>query len=218
MAAVIPSNLSTNGSAMERNFSGDEEDVRTESQTNIARAISNRVSKKDGFILLFDFVLILILILILIIGLSVGLSQRNNKDTRETAAAVVAEGAANPNLKVYDEALALLESTPLQTKQVPSEETLSYREYHVEQSHVLVVVPGFMTDDTLASILAVLPELQDHRIPIFSSTTTLTLIDSHDLIDKLIMLVVIIPDCIVQGVDFTFEIVDLPVQFDDFFL
>ena len=74
-----------------------------------------------------------------------------------------AQATQNPNLKIYDEALALLESSPLQKKQLSSGEVMSFREYHVGQPHTLVVLPGFMVDDTILSLLAVLPELQDHR-------------------------------------------------------
>ena len=102
------------------------------------------------------------MILSLAIGLSVGLTrQGNNIDASKEP--VSQNTAINANLEVYDDALRLLESTPLQSKQLPSGESLTYREYHIEQPHTLVVLPGFMADDTMTSLLAVLPEFRDHR-------------------------------------------------------
>ncbi|KAL7528752.1 hypothetical protein ACHAXR_002610 [Thalassiosira sp. AJA248-18] len=66
---------------------------------------------------------------------------------------------------IYDDALALLEATPLKMKEIPTTgETLSYREYNNGQPHTLVVLPGFRADDTMTSVIAAMPELQDHHI------------------------------------------------------
>ncbi|KAL7447484.1 hypothetical protein ACHAXM_011396 [Skeletonema potamos] len=98
----------------------------------------------------------------IIVGLSVGLTRRNQNQNQQK---VVSGTVANDNLNIFGDALALLESTPLQTKDV-SGETISYREYNHKgkQPHTLVVLPGFMCDDTLASILPSLPEFHDHHI------------------------------------------------------
>lgn len=162
MAAVLPNSISTSTSlAGEKLCIGsDGADVE---RNNLERAEDkskkNTVSTKKLFILLYIFDAIVVLALI--IGLWIGITCHNKKDT--TTPPTTTEAVANPNLKIYDEALALLEATPLQTKQVSSGEILAYREYHVGQPHTLVVLPGFMADDSMTSIWAVLPELQDHH-------------------------------------------------------
>ena len=100
----------------------------------------------------------------------------------------------NPNLATFDKAVALIESTPRQFKDLPSGETISFREYNKGQPHTLVMLPGYVCDDALFSvrtteglstlcgyifshafssffasttptqIIAVLPEFQDHHI------------------------------------------------------
>ncbi|KAK1741102.1 hypothetical protein QTG54_008354 [Skeletonema marinoi] len=87
------------------------------------------------------------MLVFIVVGLSVGLTRRNQ--TQQKGASIT---ISNDNMNIFDKAVALLESTPLQTKDV-SGETISYREYNGEgkQPHTLVFVPGFMTDDTLAS-------------------------------------------------------------------
>jgi len=101
------------------------------------------------------------MLVFIVVGLSVGLTRRNQTQQKDASITI-----SNVNINIFDKALALLESTPLQTKDV-SGETISYREYNAgegKQPHTLVFVPGFMADDTLASILAALPEFRDHRI------------------------------------------------------
>ena len=150
MATVLP-NLKVSVSLEQKQPSVDEE-VGIESKVSI--------EKTSWGLPLFACIVIFSLTVCLSIGL-----RRNdaNKNAQETATGATDKEGANPNLKIYDDALALLESTPLQYKQVPSGEILTYREYNIGQPHVLVVLPGFRADDTMISILAVLPELQDQR-------------------------------------------------------
>jgi pimeloyl-ACP methyl ester carboxylesterase len=133
------------------------EDTSGEGQSRWA-ALSSRACRKNNTPL---WMFLFFVLLIIIVGLSVGLTRRNqNQQQQEEVPSTV----ANENLNIFDDALALLESTPLQTKDV-SGETISYREYNKgKQPHTLVVLPGFMCDDTLTSILPALPEFHDHHI------------------------------------------------------
>lgn len=107
------------------------------------------------------------LVACLVVGLAVGLTHAKTEDTQESTTATAKASdqgtLGNPNMEIYDKALALLEATPRQTREISSGETLSYREYNGGKPHALVVLPGFMADDTMTSILAVLPEFADHR-------------------------------------------------------
>ena len=119
------------------------------------------------------WLLLCIMLVVIIVGLSVGLTR-----CQESSATILSDGVS-----VFDEALALLESTPLQTEDVGGE-TISYREYNVDQPHTLVVLPGFMCDDTLTSILPVLPEFRDHHIiavnpPGWNGSTMNNPVESH---------------------------------------
>ena len=58
----------------------------------------------------------------------------------------------NPNLATFDKAVALIESTPRQFKDLPSGETISFREYNKGQPHTLVMLPGYNCDDALFSV------------------------------------------------------------------
>ena len=58
----------------------------------------------------------------------------------------------NPNLNIFDMAVALIESTPRQSKVLPSGETMTYREYNKGQPHVIAMLPGYICDDTLCSV------------------------------------------------------------------
>lgn len=105
----------------------------------------------------FGFLVVLVAIA-LIIGLSVGLTS-NEDSTNDTGVS-----GENPNLKMFDMAAELLDSTPRLSKDLGSGETMSYREYNVGQPQTLITIPGFMTDDSIYSILAVLPQFADHHI------------------------------------------------------
>ena len=97
-----------------------------------------------------------------IVSLSDRPSETSTPEARP-APSVEATQQPMPNMQIYDRALELLEATPLQLRDVPSGETLSFREYNAGQEHVLVVLPGFMADDAMAAILAALPQMKDHR-------------------------------------------------------
>ena len=58
----------------------------------------------------------------------------------------------NPNLATFEKAVALIESTPRQFKDLPSGETISFREYNKGQPHTLVMLPGYVCDDALFSV------------------------------------------------------------------
>ncbi len=120
-------------------------------------ALSNRADRTLWW--LFPVILIII-----VVGLSVGLNPNSDQSSIQKDNTSVAVVQSENNLDIFDEALAVLESTPLQKADVPSGEILSYREYNKEQQHILIMLPGYMTDDTLASILSVLPEFHDHHI------------------------------------------------------
>lgn len=103
---------------------------------------------------------------------------------RSNGTASTTTSIINPNLQIFDMAAALLDATPRQSKLLPSGETMSYREFHVGQPHVLVMLPGYEADDTMASLLAVMPQYQDHHIvavdPIgWNGSTMNTPIESH---------------------------------------
>ena len=163
-----------------------DEEVGIESKTPTPQGL-NRSNGTKKIIL---GLLLALAVVALIVGLSVGLIQRN-KDTPETASDTASSTATgttasitNPNLQIFDMAAALLKATPRQSKLLPSGETMSYREFHIGQPHVLVVLPGYGTDDTMASLLAVMPQYQDHHIvavdPIgWNGSTMNTPIDSH---------------------------------------
>jgi pimeloyl-ACP methyl ester carboxylesterase len=117
--------------------------------------------------------------------LAVGLTNRNQSSSVSSSSNEPESSLAASNLKIFDKAVELVDNTERQFRDLPSGETMSYREYNVGQPHVLVVLPGFMADDTMASILAVLPEFQDHHIiavnPIgWYGSTMNTPIDKHE--------------------------------------
>ena len=87
-------------------------------------------------------------------------SARGEEEAAETKTHpfIKASNCINPNMKIFDCAATILESKPLQEQHLPSGETMSYREFNKGQPHVLVVVPGFMTDDTIFSLLPELPQ------------------------------------------------------------
>ena len=58
----------------------------------------------------------------------------------------------NPNLATFDKAVVLIESTPRQFKDLPSGETISFREYNKGQPHTLVMLPGYVCDYALFSV------------------------------------------------------------------
>mmetsp|Transcript_8967 Transcript_8967/g.15584 ORF Transcript_8967/g.15584 Transcript_8967/m.15584 type:complete len:405 (+) Transcript_8967:45-1259(+) len=149
--------------SLEQKEPGDEESVGIKSSEE---EHDNEVSTNNiGWGVAFGLALFAgVAILSLAVSLAIGLNRNDNNDAQATAFEDTGGKDINPNLIIYDEALAILESTPLQYKKVPSGETLSYREYNAGQPNVLVVLPGFMADDSMTSILAVMPELQDHYI------------------------------------------------------
>ena len=105
------------------------------------------------------WLLIVLVVIALIIGLSIGLTGGNNDTSNNTVVS-----SENSNMQTFDMATELLDSTPRLSKDLASGETMSYREYNVGQPHTLVALPGFMTDDSMYSILAVLPQFADHHI------------------------------------------------------
>lgn len=126
---------------------------KTETENN-QPSPSHQTMTKRYFIRL----LIALVIIALIIGLSVGLTRESQDITSD------ASTSENPNLDTFDYAAERLDSTPLLSKDLESGETLSYREYNVGQPNILVAIPGFMTDDSMYSILAALPQFADHHI------------------------------------------------------
>lgn len=58
----------------------------------------------------------------------------------------------NPNLEIFDKAVALIESTPCQSKVLSSGEVLSYRVYNPGMVHTIVMIPGYCCDDILFSV------------------------------------------------------------------
>lgn len=178
-------------SAQSRAGASDEEDGngkgKTEEQNRLATESTPAQRKNNVLLWLF----LCIMLVFVIVGLSVGLTRRNQHQLIKDAITV-----SSDNLEIFDEALTLLESTPLLTKDA-GDETISYREYNVEQPHTLVVLPGFMCDDTLASILPALPEFRDHHIiavnpPGWHGSTMNNPVESHaanaDIIAELLQL------------------------------
>jgi len=55
------------------------------------------------------------------------------------------------NLEIFDKAAAIVEANPRKYEELPSGETISYREYNAGQPNILVMLPGFMADDTMSS-------------------------------------------------------------------
>lgn len=89
------------------------------------------------------------------------------------------------NLEIFDKAAAIVEANPRKYEELPSGETISYREYNAGQPNILVMLPGFMADDTMSSIFAALPEFQDHHIIAVNprgwyGSTMNTPIDNHE--------------------------------------
>lgn len=58
----------------------------------------------------------------------------------------------NPNLEIFDKAVALIESTPCQSKVLSSGEVLSYRVYNPGMAYTIVMIPGYCCDDILFSV------------------------------------------------------------------
>ena len=109
------------------------------------------------------FVVALTLVVVIIMSIAIPVTIKVSTPSPDPEP-FISNDSVNPNLKIFDEAAVLLESTPRQFKELPNGEKLSYREYNLGQPHVLVVLPGLMADDTMASIIAVLPQYRDHHI------------------------------------------------------
>mmetsp|Transcript_11312 Transcript_11312/g.17274 ORF Transcript_11312/g.17274 Transcript_11312/m.17274 type:complete len:422 (+) Transcript_11312:582-1847(+) len=164
MATRVAADVGDNAiSASDQNMAsaGDEEEgngkvkmARGEGRNRLAATSTPAQSKNNALLWLF----LSIMLVFIIVGLSVGLTRRNQHQLKEASTTI-----SSDNLEIFDEALTLLESTPLRTKDVGGE-TISYREYNSKQPHTLVVLPGYMSDDTAASILPALSEFHDHRI------------------------------------------------------
>lgn len=92
-------------------------------------------------------------LILLIIGLAVCLAVSTGSKDKTVA---TNNNDSKSNLRTYDDALSKLKSTPREEILLSSGETISYREYNKGQHHNLLVLPGFMTDDSIYSILAVL--------------------------------------------------------------
>ena len=60
--------------------------------------------------------------------------------------------ATSNNVEIFDKAVSLIKSTELQSKVLPSGETMSYREFNAGQSYVLVMLPGYVSNDTQFSV------------------------------------------------------------------
>lgn len=179
-------------SAQNKAGASDEEDGngkgKMEEQNRLETTSTPAHFKNNALMWLF----LCIMLVFIIVGLSVGLTRRNQHQLIKEASITV----SSHNLEIFDEALTLVESTPLLSKDV-GDETISYREYNVEQPHTLVVLPGFMCDDTLASILPALPEFRDHHIiavnpPGWHGSTMNNPVESHasnaDMIVELLQL------------------------------
>lgn len=155
----------------------------------------------EWFFLSFFSLVILIIIVVSVVS---GLTRGRGGDITHPHQFFQSE---NPD--IFDEALAVLESTPLQKTDIPSGETLSYREYNKEQPQPLIMLPGYMTDDTLASILSVLPEFHDHHIIAVNppgwhgSTMNTPAVESHatnaDVIVELMEVVGVAGQAMVMG-------------------
>ena len=64
----------------------------------------------------------------------------------------MASSNINSNMAIFDDAVALIESTPRQCKALLSGETMSYREYNKGQPYILVMLPGYASDDSWPSV------------------------------------------------------------------
>ncbi|KAL7539768.1 hypothetical protein ACHAXR_009586 [Thalassiosira sp. AJA248-18] len=125
---------------------------------------------------------IALVVIALIIGLSVGLTREKEDDV---PANVHEPALVVSNLDIFDKAVALIESSDRHSKVLPSGESMSYRKYNVGQPHVLVMLPGYVCNDAMFSIIAVLPEFEDHHIiavnPVgWVGTSMNTPISSHE--------------------------------------
>ena len=56
------------------------------------------------------------------------------------------------NLPIFDKAVTLIEANPRKFMDLPSGETMSYREYNAGKPHKLVMLPGYRADDTSFSV------------------------------------------------------------------
>ena len=95
-------------------------------------------------------VLLALAVIALIVGVLVGVTQ----DTEQEGTVKTIVSNNNPNIDIFDKALALIESTPRQFQDLPSGETISYREYNKGKAHVLVMLPGNICDDAAFSVSA----------------------------------------------------------------
>ena len=95
-------------------------------------------------------VLLALAVIALIVGVLVGVTQ----DTEQEGTVKTIVSNNNPNIDIFDKALALIESTPRQFQDLPSGETISYREYNQGKAHVLVMLPGNICDDAAFSVSA----------------------------------------------------------------
>ena len=83
----------------------------------------------------------------LALGLSSGGSSASTADETSTTTASTIE-----NLAIFDEAVELITANERKMVELPSGETISYREYNVDQPHKLIMLPGYMGDDTSFSV------------------------------------------------------------------
>ena len=81
----------------------------------------------------------------LVFGLAFGLT-RNGTQAESTSTTV------NYNLPIFDKAVTLIEANPRKFMDLPSGETMSYREYNAGKPHKLVMLPGYRADDTSFSV------------------------------------------------------------------
>mmetsp|Transcript_15599 Transcript_15599/g.32816 ORF Transcript_15599/g.32816 Transcript_15599/m.32816 type:complete len:740 (+) Transcript_15599:68-2287(+) len=161
------------GMPLEEERAKDEETGAIEETEAKAPEAETRTPSKKKLIVVTAVVLATIA---LIIGLSVGLTQSNKNDDSKTNTSLSIKpaepknneetimSAQNPNIDIFDNAAVVMNETKLELKELSSGEIMSYREFNKGQPHNLVYLPGFMTDDSVASILAVLPQFQDHHI------------------------------------------------------
>jgi pimeloyl-ACP methyl ester carboxylesterase len=152
------SNVDKATATLTADLSGKEDDDRAECKPTLLESPQKKGCRKN-------FRLLLVPVALLIVALAVWLAQRpknNVAATRSTSVNVNNDGGSN--LHIYDEALILLKASPQKYEELSSGEVMSYREYNRDRPHKLVVLPGFMTDDSIYSILATLPQFEDHHV------------------------------------------------------
>jgi hypothetical protein len=82
---------------------------------------------------------LVVLLILLIIGLAVCLAVSTGSKDKTVA---TNNNDSKSNLRIYDDALSKLKSTPREEILLSSGETISYREYNKGQPHNLLVLPG----------------------------------------------------------------------------